>query len=91
MLSLLIAYPIAYFLARKASPRSARIVLLLFTIPFLINYIIRNVAWTGLLGRTGTINTPLIAAGRHRTRRSTGCSTATSPSSSGWSRPTCRS
>jgi ABC-type spermidine/putrescine transport system permease subunit I len=31
-------------------------VLLLFTIPFLINYIVRNVAWTSLLGRNGTIN-----------------------------------
>ena len=37
--------------------------LLLFTIPFLINYIIRNVAWTGLLGRNGTINSTLIALG----------------------------
>jgi ABC-type spermidine/putrescine transport system permease subunit I len=62
-LSLLIAYPIAYFLARKASRSSARAVLLLFTIPFLINYIIRNVAWTGLLGRNGTINSTLIALG----------------------------
>ena len=41
----------------------ARVVLLLFTVPFLINYIVRNVAWTGLLGRTGTINTLLMAAG----------------------------
>ena len=63
MLSLAIAYPIAYFLARKAQPRSARLVLLLFTMPFLINYIVRNVAWTGFLGRTGTINSALIAAG----------------------------
>jgi ABC-type spermidine/putrescine transport system permease subunit I len=63
VLSLLISYPIAYFLARKASPSSARAVLLLFTIPFLINYIIRNVAWTGLLGRNGTINSTLIALG----------------------------
>ena len=66
VLSLLIAYPIAYFLARKARPSVTRIVLLLFTIPFLINYIVRNVAWTGLLGRNGTINTALIAARAHR-------------------------
>ena len=63
MLSLAIAYPLAYFLARKAQPRSTRLVLLLFTIPFVINYIIRNVAWTGFLGRTGAINSALIAAG----------------------------
>jgi len=63
VLSLLIAYPIAYVLARKTRPSVMRIVLLLFTVPFLINYVVRNVAWTGLLGRNGTINTALIAMG----------------------------
>lgn len=62
-ISLLIAYPIAYFLARKVRPATARVVLLLFTLPFLINYIVRNVAWTSLLGRNGTINSLLMAAG----------------------------
>jgi ABC-type spermidine/putrescine transport system permease subunit I len=62
-ISLALAYPIAYFLARKADPRSARMVLVLFTIPFLINYIIRNVAWTSLLGRTGTLNSALLSLG----------------------------
>lgn len=60
-LALLIAYPIAYVLARKTKPSVTRIVLLLFTVPFLINYVVRNVAWTGLLGRTGTINSTLIS------------------------------
>jgi len=55
-LSLIIAYPIAYFLAFKAPPQATRTVLLLFTVPFLINYIIRTFAWTYLLGRTGPIN-----------------------------------
>jgi ABC-type spermidine/putrescine transport system permease subunit I len=62
-LSLAIAYPIAYFLARKASASAMRMVLLLVTVPFLINYIIRNFAWTWLLGRTGPINTGLMTAG----------------------------
>jgi ABC-type spermidine/putrescine transport system permease subunit I len=62
-LSMLLAYPIAYFLARKARPHATRIVLVLFTIPFLINYIVRNVAWTSLLGRNGTINNFLKALG----------------------------
>ena len=62
-LALLIAYPIAYVLARKTKPSVTRIVLLLFTVPFLINYVVRNVAWTGLLGRTGTINSTLISLG----------------------------
>ncbi len=55
-LALLIAYPIAYYLARKAGPAAARLALLLFTVPFLINYIIRIFAWTYLLGRTGPVN-----------------------------------
>ena len=43
-LSLVIAYVIAYFLARKVTPATARIVLVLFTVPFLINYIVRDVS-----------------------------------------------
>jgi ABC-type spermidine/putrescine transport system permease subunit I len=62
-LSLLIAYPIAYFLAFKAKPAATRTVLLLFTVPFLVNYIIRTFAWTYLLGRTGPINSLLMATG----------------------------
>lgn len=62
-LSLLIAYPIAYVLARKTSAAVTRVLLLLFTVPFLINYVVRNVAWTGLLGRTGTINEFLMSTG----------------------------
>jgi ABC-type spermidine/putrescine transport system permease subunit I len=62
-IGLLIAYPIAYFLARKARPSLTRAVLLLFTVPFLVNYIIRTFAWTYLLGRTGPINASLMALG----------------------------
>src|SRR5688572_30786830 len=62
-LSLLLAYPLAYFIARKMEHYAARIVLVLFTVPFLINYIVRNVAWAGLLGRNGTINNALTAIG----------------------------
>jgi ABC-type spermidine/putrescine transport system permease subunit I len=63
LISLLIAYPIAYFLAFKASVRTSRAVLLLFAVPFLINYIIRTFAWTWLLGRTGPVNASLMALG----------------------------
>jgi len=62
-IGLLIAYPIAYFLARKGRPSWTRAVLLLFTVPFLINYIIRTFAWAYLLGRTGPINALLMALG----------------------------
>jgi ABC-type spermidine/putrescine transport system permease subunit I len=59
-IGLLVAYPIAYYLARTARPAATRIVLLMFTVPFLVNYIIRTFAWTTLLGRTGPINTALM-------------------------------
>jgi ABC-type spermidine/putrescine transport system permease subunit I len=63
LISLLIAYPIAYVLAMRVRPQLTRTVLLLFTVPFLVNYILRTFAWTWLLGRTGPINHALIAAG----------------------------
>ncbi len=62
-ISLLIAYPIAYALARHLSAAATRTILLLFTIPFLVNYVIRTFAWTGLLGRTGPVNTLLLTLG----------------------------
>ena len=62
-ISLLIAYPIAYFLAFKARATATRAVLLLFTVPFLINYIIRTFAWTYLLGRTGPVNATMMGLG----------------------------
>jgi ABC-type spermidine/putrescine transport system permease subunit I len=60
LISLLLAYPIAYVLAYKTRPNVTRTVLLLLTLPFLINYIIRTFAWTYLLGRTGPINSLLL-------------------------------
>jgi ABC-type spermidine/putrescine transport system permease subunit I len=62
-LSLLIAYPIAYFLCFRVRRESARIVLVLFTLPFLVNYIIRTFSWSWLLGRTGPVNRALESLG----------------------------
>ena len=63
LISLFLAYPIAYFLAYKTRPSATRTVLLLLTVPFLINYIIRTFAWTYLLGRAGPINSLLLGLG----------------------------
>lgn len=62
-LCVLLAYPVAYLLARLSKPSFVRIVLLLFTIPFLINYIVRSFSWAYLLGRTGPLNQALMWAG----------------------------
>jgi ABC-type spermidine/putrescine transport system permease subunit I len=61
--SLAIAYPVAYFLARHVKEETARLLLLLITVPFVINYVIRTFSWTYLLGREGPINSLLVALG----------------------------
>jgi len=62
-LGLVIAYPIAYFLARKAGARASQTMLFLFAVPFVINPIIRNFSLAYLLGRTGPVNSVLVALG----------------------------
>lgn len=62
-LSLALAYPVAYFLAFRARAGTARVLFLLLTVPFLINYIIRNFALAYLLSRNGPVNGTLVATG----------------------------
>jgi len=62
-ISLLIAYPVAYLLCFRARRATARLILALFTLPFLVNYIIRTFSWSWLLERTGPVNRALIALG----------------------------
>ena len=57
---LIIAYPIAYLVSMRLRPTLARLVLLLLTIPFLVNYILRDVSLTYLLDRTGPVNSLLL-------------------------------
>lgn len=63
VLSLVLAYPIAYFLGMRVRREMSRAVLLLFTVPFLVNYIIRTFSWVYLLSRTGPVNRALIRLG----------------------------
>jgi len=60
---LLFAYPIAYVLALRASRQTTRVVLLLFTIPFLVNHVIRTFSWSYLLSRSGPVNEAVVALG----------------------------
>jgi ABC-type spermidine/putrescine transport system permease subunit I len=62
-IGLAIAYPIAYYLSRHVRRDLARSILFLFSVPFLVNYVIRTFAWTYLLGRTGPINEALLGLG----------------------------
>ena len=60
--AVLLAYPLAYFLAFHAGPR-AGFYLILLLIPFWTSYLLRIMAWKILLGTEGVINSFLIYAG----------------------------
>lgn len=57
--ALLLAYPVAYYLAFTDSPRK-NFYLLLIILPFWINLVIRTYAWRLVLGRRGVINYVLV-------------------------------
>lgn len=56
-----LAYPIAYFIALRA--RKKTLWLLLITIPFWSSYLLRVFAWKMILGFNGVLNSALLALG----------------------------
>ncbi|MGC4028421.1 MAG: ABC transporter permease subunit [Steroidobacteraceae bacterium] len=62
VLCLLLAYPMAYAIAR-ASPASRNVLLMLIVLPFWTSFLLRVYAWIGLLKTDGVINNLLMAAG----------------------------
>jgi putrescine transport system permease protein len=61
-ITLLIAYPMAYAIAR-ASERARPSLLMLVVLPFWTSFLIRVYAWTGLLNSNGLINDILLKLG----------------------------
>jgi putrescine transport system permease protein len=59
---LLVAYPMAYAIAR-ASPRWRGLLLLLVVLPFWTSFLIRVYAWIGLLKSNGLVNSALVWLG----------------------------
>lgn len=55
-ISLVVAYPIAYFIA-KAKPKTQKILMMLVMLPMWTNFLIRTYSWMALLEDTGIINT----------------------------------
>jgi spermidine/putrescine transport system permease protein len=53
ILCLLIAYPLAYFLAIRSSPRWRTLLLILVIVPFWTSILIRSYAWIFILGGQG--------------------------------------
>jgi spermidine/putrescine transport system permease protein len=55
VLSLLIGYPIAYYIARFGGRRKNAL-LALVVLPFFVNYLVRTYAWVAILGDEGIFN-----------------------------------
>jgi ABC-type spermidine/putrescine transport system permease subunit I len=65
-LSVLIGYPVAYYIARF-SGRSRTLLIVLLLLPFLVSYMLRMLAWVNLLAPNGYINQVLTGLGIMRT------------------------
>ena len=59
----IIAYPVAYFVARKLGPRSRAIVLLLVILPFWTDYLLRMLGWRIFLSPLGLLYNSMHAVG----------------------------
>jgi spermidine/putrescine transport system permease protein len=62
VLSLVISFPLAWFLSERRG-RAKAIFLILVFLPFWTSYLIRTFVWLPILGRTGIINDLLLRAG----------------------------
>lgn len=60
--ALLIAYPMAWFIARS-DEKYRNLLLMLVILPFWTSFLLRVYAWMGFLGRNGIINNALLSLG----------------------------
>ncbi len=61
--TLIVCYPLAYWLAQHATPGQMAVTLLALTIPFWINEVLRTLAWYILLAFRGPLNAMLLGLG----------------------------
>lgn len=62
-LTLVVSYPLAFYLAKQATPKQAALCLLLLLIPFWINEILRTFSWYIILAYKGPLNALLLSLG----------------------------
>ncbi len=62
-LTFLVCYPIAFWLAQRATKNQTALVLLALTIPFWINEVLRTLAWYIILAFRGPLNVVLMELG----------------------------
>jgi len=62
-LTLVVSYPLAFYLAKVATPGQAALCILLLIIPFWINEILRTFSWYIILAYKGPLNALLLSLG----------------------------
>lgn len=65
LLCLLLGYPVAYFIAH-CRPTAQKFLYMLVMLPMCMSFLLRTLAWVGLLQDTGIINNLLVAVGLSR-------------------------
>ncbi|QEN88828.1 ABC transporter permease [Labrys sp. KNU-23] len=63
VLSVLLAYPLAWIIAERVPKRYQRLALILAVLPFWTSYVVRSYAWLLVLSRAGVINQALLGLG----------------------------
>ncbi len=63
VLSVLLAYPLAWIIAEAVPERWRRLALALAVLPFWTSYVVRSYAWLLVLGRNGPVNEALLGLG----------------------------
>jgi spermidine/putrescine transport system permease protein len=71
-LTLAIAYPLAYFIAKVAKPQTVPTLFLMLLIPLWVSEILRSFAWYIILSYQGPLNAVLDILGFHKVRWLTG-------------------
>lgn len=61
VLSVLLAFPLAYVIATRIPPRQQRLWLMLAVLPFWTSYVVRSYAWLLMLSPDGVVNNTLVA------------------------------
>ena len=63
VISILLAYPLAWIIAMRVPARWQRLALMLAVLPFWTSYVVRSYAWLLVLGQNGVINKALLGLG----------------------------
>lgn len=63
ILSILLAYPLAWIIAERVPKRFQRLALILAILPFWTSYVVRSYSWLLVLGKGGVVNQFLLGVG----------------------------